>query len=85
MRRTADIINEFDPLDLLPYAPPDEYKKEIKEIDLFLENNKDCNVEILAYKIYEIFIRSLGKDIFCKSIQDCYAVASALLKNIEKN
>lgn len=79
LSKVTKAVNEFDPLDLLPYAPPDEYDAEIKEIISFLENNKDCNLDTLSNKIFDIFKKTLGDDIFDKSIEDCYQVAHKIL------
>jgi hypothetical protein len=79
LSKVTKAVNEFDPLDLLPYAPPDEYDSEIKEISSFLENNNECNLDILSYKIFDIFKKTLGDEIFDKSIEDCYQVARKIL------
>lgn len=79
LKKVTDVINKFDPLDLLPYAPSDEYKKEIYEINSFLENKMNHDVIILAHQIYDIFERTLGDDVFDKSINDCYNVAREIL------
>lgn len=80
LKKIIEAINEFDPLDLLPFAPPDEYDKEINEIYSFLENSTNCDVNMLANKIYSVFETSLGNDIFLKSIEDCRSVAEEILK-----
>ncbi len=74
-------IIEFDPLDLLPYAPSDEYDEEIHEIYSFLKNNVNCDLDTLAGEIYEVFKKTLGDDVFTKTIADCHQVASKILKN----
>jgi hypothetical protein len=77
--KVTKAVNEFDPLDLLPYAPQDEYDAEIKEIISFLENNKEYNIDSLATKIADVKKKTLGEDIFNKSIDDCYLVAHKIL------
>lgn len=75
----TNIINEFDPLDLIPYSPQDEYYNEIKEIDDFIKNHPHCDVDTLAYQIYDIFMSYLGSDIFTRSIDECKEVAQKIL------
>ncbi|HBV68410.1 MAG TPA: DUF1871 domain-containing protein [Clostridiales bacterium] len=79
LMKVRKIINEFDPLGLLPYAPPDEYEGEIRGIILFLEDNKGCDLAVLANQIFETFKRTLGVDAFRKSIEDCRQVAYKIL------
>ena len=39
MNNVRNIINEWDPIGLFPYAPKDEYDAEIMAIEEILENN----------------------------------------------
>lgn len=73
------IINEWDPLEIFPYAPADEYNLEIVEILEFLEKSKDISVTSLGNQIYIIFLKTLGKDVFNKSIKECIEVAQKIL------
>ena len=73
------IINEWDPLGIFPYVPADEYNLEIVEILEFLEKSKDISVTSLGNQIYIIFLKTLGKDVFNKSIKECIEVAQKIL------
>lgn len=77
------IINKWDPIDLISsYAPRDEYQYEI-----YLLNDWYCNniVDLtgLANAIYNIFIHSFGKDVFCKTYDDCKKVAMDIVAQID--
>jgi len=76
----TNAINAWDPLELFPYAPKDEYSLEIKELVEFLENAQNYSVDRLGNKIYELFLRTLGSDVFNRSIEDCILVAREILK-----
>ena len=39
----ADIINEWDPIDLFPMAPRDEYVKEIERIKCIISNKSSIS------------------------------------------
>lgn len=57
MNDIKNIINDWEPIDLLSHAPDDEYHSEIKEIEKLLETTKRCTD--LAEGIYNIFITFL--------------------------
>lgn len=48
-----DIIKEWDPYSLYPYAPQDEYNYEIKQIKSFIKYDK--NIDNLAKFLESIF------------------------------
>ena len=73
-----DIINSWDPLGLLFHAPQDEYCSEIEEIQHLLDVTDD--VERIAEGIFEVFIKSFGKETFNKSKDDCRYIAQTLKK-----
>ncbi len=77
--RIRFIINEWDPLEILPYAPDDEYDSEVIEIFEFLRKNKNVSVICLGNQIYAIFLRTLGEDVFNKSLKECVEVAQRIL------
>lgn len=72
-------INEWDPLGLFPYAPKDEYKLEIKELVAYLENEKLCSDYKLGKKIYDLFLRTLGSDVFTQNIESYIGIAQKIL------
>lgn len=61
------IINEWDPVDLFPMAPKDEYKKEISDIVDICEKNVDISEIKLSKLIKMIFENSFGKELIFKS------------------
>lgn len=79
LEKVRNAINEWDPLELFPYAPKDEYSLEIKELVRFLENTQNCSIDYLGNKIYELFLRTLGTDVFNQSVEDCLEVAKKIL------
>ena len=76
----ADIINKWDPIDLFPFAPQDEYKCEINSI-ISLVSGTIVTDEI-ATGIHTIFTKSFGEDVFKKSISDCTKVAQSIAEHL---
>ncbi len=71
------IINDWDPIDLFPGAPDDEYWTEIEEIEqLFRFTNNPIK---LSEAIYKIFVKSFGEDTFKKSESECEQIAQVIL------
>lgn len=79
------IINQWDPIELFPGAPKDEYKDEINSIYFFTKNNKNLTIELLEDEIFKIFIKSFGKDIFTLKKEDCRNVAIAIIKEMKNH
>lgn len=57
-----EIIDAWDPINLFPEAPEDEYWSEIREI--YLRSNKVDNVFDLARIIHDVFTRCFGTNTF---------------------
>ncbi|WML45434.1 DUF1871 family protein [Neobacillus sp. PS3-40] len=77
-----EIINEWDPLDLLSLdCPDDEYESEIQRI-VSATLNKD-NADKMAEKINEILYKTFGDDF--KKSNDCLQIAERILKTLEAN
>lgn len=55
-----EIIDEWDPINLLPHAPDDEYESEIKDIVNQLYTVESS--EGLAVVIHNVFVNWFGKD-----------------------
>ena len=70
-------IDEWDPIDLLSHAPDDEYHSEIEEIEYLLRMIDDS--VLLAEGIFNVFVKSFGKDTFNKSKEECQHIAQILL------
>ena len=73
----TNVINAWDPIDLLAFAPKDEYEYEIMLIAKLLKKTND--VEEVAKGIQRIFSERFGDDIFKKNIQECTCVAKSIL------
>ena len=71
--RIKKIIDEWDPIDLLPFAPPDEYDYEINKIYSVIEDKVN---------IYNVFKKTFGEDVFLNTIEDCMIVADSILQSI---
>lgn len=42
----TDIINNWNPIELFPYAPSDEYEGEIKILESFIKNSSEINATL---------------------------------------
>ena len=76
------IINEWDPIEFFPMAPEDEYSNEILQVEKFLINNWDVDVQTLAITIDNIFASSFGRDVYFADIDDCVEIANKILNTI---
>lgn len=74
-----EVINEWDPINLLPLAPRDEYKLEIlKIVNLLQEIN---STQELGRGIYQIFVRCFD-DMFKRSEKDCLLIAERIIAKL---
>lgn len=74
------IINEWDPIELFPLAPKNEYYDETKKIFDFVVSAKNISVSVLAKKIDEIFVTAFGKDLYIINTQTSMNIADKILK-----
>jgi len=72
-----EIINKWDPIEMLSYTPSDEYHSEITKVEDILRITKDC--EAIADGIFTIFIEAFGEDVFKKTKQDCIKIADKII------
>lgn len=79
--KVAKIINDWDPIDLFPYAPKDEYEVEIDMISELLDES--TNLEHLANSISTVFTRRFGDDVFTKKYKECLYIAQKILYDSE--
>lgn len=77
MNYIKEIINLWDPMDLLNHAPNDEYNSEIEEIECLLNSSKD--ISELAEGIYQVFVKSFGENNFCMSRSECAVIAKKII------
>ena len=80
--RIKKIIDECDPIDLLPFAPPDEYDYEINKIYSVIEDKVNIEHQYLSEIIYNVFKKTFGEDVFLNTIEDCMIVADSILQSI---
>ena len=73
------IINDWDPIGLLPPAPDDEYEMEIGRIVVLLHKAESAN--ILAVEIGSIFNQSFDLNI---TIEKCLPVAEKIWEAVKK-
>ncbi len=76
------VINAFDPIGVLPYAPDDEYEVEIALIVEFIEENRNVNKVDLGKFIYNVFIKALTESAFLNTGEDCVNVAKLILAQL---
>lgn len=70
-------IDVWDPIELFPGCPNDEYLPEIDEI-LLLANRDDISIEKLANIIFDVFTKYFDS-CFTKSINECITVAEKII------
>lgn len=73
-----EVINEWDPIDLLSIAPEDEYDPEINEI-LKIVTGIEVDTEQLAIILQEVFIQYFNEDLFNKGLSECEMIANKIL------
>lgn len=78
--KIAKIINEWDPIDLFPFAPKDEYEDEIDFISKLVD--KEIDLESLTKNIYDLFIKRFGDDVFNRSYNECFIIAKKILTDL---
>lgn len=83
MDEILGILNNWDPIDLFPMAPKDEYIEEAKKIYKYIKNDI-VSIEELTNEINRIFKNSFGTDVYNEDIGSCLKVAEKIL-NIFRN
>lgn len=73
-----NIVNEWDPMNLFPYAPDNEYEVEIHMIEKFIQSN-DVNEEKLTEAIISVFSQSFGNDLFKRKKNECRSIAKKII------
>ncbi len=73
------VVNEWDPIGVLPYAPDDEYEFEIAKIVALL--NKVDTVEALSDGIGMIFTKALDWN-FTK--EECLPIAKQIWRVVKR-
>ena len=73
------LINQWDPIDLFPMAPFDEYMPEVIEICKLLKIPQITKEE-LSYNINMIFLKKFGGDLYVEDIYKCDEIAQKILQ-----
>lgn len=68
-------IDKWDPLDMLGYAPSDEYDIESREILMKFQHSVEKNGII----IHEVFSEAFGMT-FTKSVDECICIAKRIME-----
>ena len=77
MNSVKKIINEWDPINLFPGAPDDEYWTEIEEIEQLVSATDDPDE--LADGIYAVFVKEFGDDVFKRRKSECKRIAQMII------
>jgi hypothetical protein len=77
-----EIINDWDPINLFPCAPNDEYNPKIVEIEGLLKNSSE--ISDISVAIYSVFRKYFG-NVFKKSVNDCDYIAKKILQELSNN
>lgn len=72
------LINDWDPIELFPYSPKDEYKDEIEQIYLFAQSTN--NIDYLAEYIQTVFIKEFGDKVFKRNYLECFSIAKTIFE-----
>ena len=75
--KVKTVIDNWDPIELLTYAPKDEYALECKKIYNLITSN--TSVEFIARTIFTVFAQSFGKELFNKTLKECTVIAKKIL------
>jgi hypothetical protein len=75
--KIAAIINEWDPVELLIFCPPDEYKQEIDMVTELWKTTK--SLQTFARGIQKIFIYQFDSDIFNRDFSERLVIAKKIL------
>lgn len=74
------VVDEWDPIDLLPFAPLDEYDSETEKVYNLIKNKAKVEPQDLSEIIYNVFKEAFGSGIFLNNLKDCTYVANKILK-----
>lgn len=78
--KIKQIIDEWDPIDLLSHAPKDEYDEETKEVSkLISATNEAITVELIGKIIYTVFSKHFGSNTFTCNLDECMCVAEKII------
>lgn len=67
--KVEKIINDWDPIELFPLAPKDEYSQEINKIISIVQENPNIDMNVLAKGIRK-FHRFVWRNLIFKNNED---------------
>ena len=76
-QRIKAVIDIWDPIELFPFCPSDEYSIEIDEI-FFIATQKNATFEELGIILFNVFKKYFGSS-FTKSKSDCIRIAEKIM------
>lgn len=79
--KITKIINEWDPINLFPMTPEDEYVREIESLNKIVHDNTEISVDDLAVEIHQLFTKRFGSDVYLRELKECLKVADEILKS----
>ncbi len=74
-------IDKWDPIDMFPHAPADEYENEVALLKEFIRANKVTR-DTLAEEIHRVFTNQFGKEVFKCNKAECNAVAEKIIEQL---
>ena len=83
MEKISDIINDWDPIDLFPLAPSDEYSREIEMIKKIFSIIPNITPEKLGTEIHNIFVRRFGEDVFTRNLSESNSIALKIINSLK--
>lgn len=78
-KKIKPIIDNWDPIDLLPYSPNDEYDDEICQIANRIYGK---SADEIAQIIFNVFSISFDYGSFQKSLDECRTIALKILSTL---
>lgn len=85
MEKIAEIINDWDPIELFPMAPQNEYFNEIVKIHEYVSSQQNLHVQALAEMINKTFLDTFGPDVYNQNMEQCMIVAERIISRIGGN
>ena len=80
-----EIIDFWDPIELFPFAPQDEYDFEIRQIRNKMFTNKDIKIGELALVIQTVFKNAFPEDVYHSDESIEFDIAKKILKKCNIN
>lgn len=77
--KVKEIIDEWDPIDLLAmHCPADEYDEISLELEKMIAERVD--LDSLTSAIFDLFVQAFGIPTFNKSLDECRKIAKKIME-----